>query len=69
MLAATVRIVQVLDTFEVRAVITVFSPGSDPEQFSAKTRTFVLPDEMLSADALSITTALLRLWSEMTISD
>lgn len=69
MLAATVRVVQILDVFEVRVVITVFSPGMDPEQFAAKTLTVKLDPELESADALSITKALLALWSEVTISD
>lgn len=69
MLSATVRVVQVLDTFEVRAVITVFSPGMEPEQFASKPLTVTLASELLDRDPLTITAVLLRLWSEMTISD
>jgi len=67
MLAATVRLVQVLDTLEVRAVITVFAPGMDPESFSTSGYTVKLDDELMSADPLTITASVLGLWSEMTI--
>ena len=66
MLAATVRVVQVLDLYQIRAVITVFSPGMDPEQFELVPLTVKLEDELQESDALSITRALLALWSEMT---
>lgn len=69
MLAATIRLVQVLDTYEIRAVISVFAPGMDPEQFAARPLTVQLTDELEGADPLTITRALLALWSEMTISD
>lgn len=69
MLAATIRVVQVLDVFEVRAVISRFSPGEDPEQFASRTLTVKLPDEMGAEDDLSIIIALLALWSESTIRD
>jgi len=68
MIAATIRIVQVLDLFEVRAVITVFSPGMDPEQFDSTPVRVQLPDDVMSQDALSITKTLTGIWSEMTIS-
>lgn len=68
MLAVTIRIVQVLDQFEVRAVISEFHPGVDPEQFASAPLRVILPDDMLEMDALSITKNLLALWSEMTNS-
>lgn len=68
MLACTIRIVQVLDLYEVRAVITRFTPGEDPEQFSSTGLTISLPDEDASQDDLHIIRTLLALWSEMTIS-
>lgn len=69
MLAATLRVVQVLDSFEIRAVITRFTPGEDPEQFSARGLIVQLDDETLQQDDLTIINTLLRLWSEVTISD
>lgn len=69
MLAATVRLVQVMDTIEVRCVITVFTPGQDPEQFASVGYTVKLDDELEMADPLTITRSVLSLWSEMTIQD
>lgn len=69
MLAATVRIVQVLDLYEVRCVISIFSPGTDPEQFSSHTLRVKLDDELEGEDALTIIRSLLALWSEVTISE
>jgi len=69
MLAATVRIVQVLDLFEVRVVISTFAPGMDPEQFQAQVLRVKLDDELENEDPLTITRELLRLWSEVTIQD
>lgn len=66
MLAATVRVVQVLDLYEIRAVITEFHPGRDPESFSSTPVRVKLSDEQASQDALSITRTLLALWSERT---
>lgn len=67
MLAATIRIVQILDQFEVRCVITEFSPGTDPEQFSSTALRVNLSEDEMSEDSLTIVKALLSLWSEVTI--
>lgn len=69
MLSATVRVVQVLDLYEIRAVITIFSAGMDPEQFELHPIRVKLDDELEQQDALSIIKSLLALWSEVTISD
>lgn len=68
MLHARLEIAQVLDVFQVRAVITEFAPGTDPVQWSSKPITLEFPDEVLSQDALTITLECIRLWSEMTNS-
>lgn len=67
MLSATIRIVQVLDLFEIRCVITRFTPGEDPEQFSSTGLTVSLPEEIRKQDDLTIINELISLWSEMTI--
>lgn len=69
MLAATIRLVQVLDQFEIRAVITTFNAGMDPEQFEMRPLRIIMTDEDMNSDALSIITRLIRLWSEVTISE
>lgn len=66
MLAATIRIVQILDQFEVRCVISEFHPGLDPEQFSSTALRVTLPEEEMAEDSLTIVKTLLGLWSEMT---
>lgn len=68
MLAATARVVQVLDTFEIRVVISVFNAGMEPEQFASQVLTVKLDDELERADPLTITRSLLALWSEVTSS-
>lgn len=69
MLAATIRVVQVMDMFEVRAVLTIFSPGMDPESFSSKPLLVSMSSEEAQADPLTITKRCLALWSEMTNPD
>ena len=68
MLHARIEVAQVLDMFQVRAAITEFSPGRDPEITVSAPITLELPVELESADALTITLRILALWSEMTIS-
>lgn len=67
MLHARIEVAQILDTFQVRAVIHEFSAGQEPVVWSSKAITLNLDDEVLSQDALSITLECIRLWSEMTI--
>lgn len=69
MLAATIRVIQILDSFEIRVVITRFQPGMDPEQFVSQSLRVNLDDEEMSQDDLTIIRSLLSLWSEVTISD
>lgn len=68
MLHARVEVAQILDTFQVRAVIHEFAPGTDPVVWTSKPLTLDLPDSTLEEDALSIVIECIRLWSEMTIS-
>lgn len=69
MLHARVEVAQILDTFQVRAVIHEFSAGQEPVIWSSKPVTLEFPDDVLNEDALSITIAAIRLWSEMTIQE
>lgn len=69
MLHARLEIAQVLDLFQVRCVITEFSPGNDPTQWSSAPLTIVAPDSTEDSSALTTVLELIRLWSEMTISD
>ena len=69
MLHARIEVAQILDSFQVRAVIHEFSPGSDPVIWESINSTFPLPAFLENADALTITLELIRLWSEKTISD
>lgn len=67
MLHARIEVAQVLDMFEVRAVITEFQAGADPVLWESRPQSFVLPDGWEREDALSTTLSLLALWSERTI--
>lgn len=67
MLHARLEIAQVLDHFQVRCVITEFSPGNEPEQFATKSEFLELPAELVQADSLSTILGLIGLWSERTI--
>lgn len=67
MLHARVEVAQILDTFQVRAVIHEFAAGTEPVVWTSAPITLNLPDDMIIEDALSITIECLRLWSEMTI--
>lgn len=69
MLHARLEIAQILNVFQVRCVITEFSPGTDPTFINSAPLTLELPDEEMDRDVLSITLDLIRLWSEMTISE
>lgn len=66
MLHARLEVAQILDTFQVRAVISEFAPGTDPVVWTSAPLTLELPDDVISQDALSITIECFRLWSEMT---
>jgi len=68
MLAATLRIIQVLDMFQVQVVISEFHPGTDPVQWRSTPETFVLQSKDREDDALSTTLKVIALWSERTIS-
>ena len=67
MLHARIDIAQILDVFQVRAVIMEFEAGTDPTVWTSDNHQQALPDGMENADALSITLEILRLWSERTI--
>lgn len=67
MLHARLEIAQILDMFEVRAVITEFQAGTDPVVWESTTEAITLSDEWEKDDALSTTLNLIRIWSERTI--
>ena len=67
MLHARLEVAQILDTFQVRAVIHEFAAGTEPVVWTSSPITLHLPDDMLNEDALSIIIECFRLWSEMTI--
>lgn len=69
MLRARLEVNQVLSTYEVRCLITELAPGADPVFWASSTMTVDLGPAYDEADALTITLACLRLWSERTISD
>jgi hypothetical protein len=69
MLHARIEVAQILDLFQVRAVITEFSPGTDPVVWSSGNLTLDLPEDVTNEDALTIVLAAIRLWSEMTNSE
>lgn len=69
MLAATLRMVQVLDMFQVAVEITEFQAGADPVVWKSRPEVFVLQDKDLEDDALSTMLRILALWSERTIQD
>lgn len=68
MLHARLEVAQILNVFQVRAVISEFQPGTDPVIWTSSPLTLDLPDDMLENDALTITIECFRLWSEMTSS-
>lgn len=69
MLHARLEIIQVLDQFQVRVLITEFEAGSDPVHWVSVPQTLPLLDVDHNADALSTVIRLIGLWSEMTISN
>lgn len=69
MLHARIEVAQILSMYQVRCVITEFAPGTDPTTWSSKPLTIDFADAAESHDALTTVLELIRLWSEMTISD
>jgi len=69
MLHARLEVAQILNILEIRAVITEFSAGQDPEVFVAENFSCALEELEDDGDSLSIVISALRLWSEMTNSD
>lgn len=67
MLHAVIYVDQILDLFQVRAIITEFHAGADPVTWTSAPSSHVLPDDIEQEDALSTTLRLLALWSERTI--
>ena len=67
MLHARIEVAQILDTYSVRAVITEFHPGTDPEVFTSDSGPISMHESLIDADSLSIILEALRLWSESTI--
>lgn len=66
MLHARLEIAQVLDMFQVQAVITEFHAGEDPTVWSSQPASLMLPDGWEQDDLLTTTLRLLALWSEST---
>lgn len=66
MLHAHLMVVQIMDLFEVRAVISEFSPGHEPTIWKSVPRSLILPDGWEEDDALTTTLRLISLWSEVT---
>lgn len=66
MLHARIEIAQILDVFQVRAVIHEFAPATDPTVWTSSPITLELPEDVLEQDSLSIILECIRLWSEMT---
>lgn len=69
MLHARLEVAQILDMFQIRCVISEFAPGIDPVYIDSGNQTIVLEELDDHEDALSTVIRLIRLWSEMTISD
>lgn len=67
MLHASLQVAQILDMFEVRAVITEFQAGEDPTIWTSSPMPLVLPGDWEQDDALSTILRLIALWSERTI--
>jgi hypothetical protein len=68
MLSARVTVVQVLDVWQVGIMISEFAPGLEPTQWVQKPVQLSLPVESDLDDSLSTILAVIRLWSERTIS-
>lgn len=66
MLHARIDVAQVLDMFQVQAVIHEFAPGVDPVVWKSAPITLELPAEAESQDALSTIFDVIRIWSEST---
>lgn len=66
MLHAHLMVVQIMDLFEVRAVITEFDAGAEPVIWKSSPRSLILPDGWEEDDALTTTLRLISLWSEVT---
>lgn len=69
MLHARLEVIQVLDHFQVRVLITEMHPGFEPTHWSSRSETFSLDDYDINEDALSTVIRLIGLWSERTISN
>jgi len=69
MLHARLEMIQILDVFQVRAVITEILPGAEPAIWSSKPLTVPLDELAGNEDALSTAIAAFRLWSESTIRE
>lgn len=69
MLHARLEIIQVLDHFQTRFVITEIAAGQEPATFIQEPMTLDMPEIDNHHDALSTILALLRLWSERTIQE
>lgn len=69
MLHARLEVAQILDLFQVRAVITEYSNDADPVVWVSENVTLELPDDVMDEDALSIVIRLIGLWSESTNSN
>lgn len=66
MLHARIDIVQILDRFQVGAVITTFAAGADPVEWVQRPLMLEMPSEAYSGDDLTTVINAIRLWSEMT---
>jgi hypothetical protein len=67
MLSILWSVQQVMDLYEIRCSIRHTYDDADPEWFHSAPVTLILSDQTMSQDDLTITLALMRLWSEMTI--
>lgn len=69
MLHARIDVVQILDRFQVAAELTEFTAGQDPVVWSQRPLLFTLEDLDPNEDALYTAIRVIRIWSEMTISE
>lgn len=69
MLHARIDMVQILDRIQVGAEITEYLAGQDPTVWTQRPLMLSLEEMPPGADALTIMREILRLWSEMTISE
>lgn len=68
MLHARIEVAQVLDMFQVRAVLSEFEAGIDPVHWISEPYTLTQAEIGDPGDALSTVLEIIRLWSEQTIS-